>query len=145
MLIELILSSNVDCNDIATKINLDAKNITSVPCLKLAQKILIDVDEDTEDSINRILTVTLTGKSHKHTQIDDNDNIISDVVVNIDSIVFDEIDVTELFCSGQEIYQHDFNGTTDPFIDEFYGIIGCNGTISIAFTTPIYLWFLQQL
>ena len=44
-----------------------------------------------------------------------------------------------------DIYRHDYNGTTDPFDDEFYGEMGCNGTVSLKFTTPIYLWLLENL
>jgi hypothetical protein len=32
-----------------------------------------------------------------------------------------------------------------PIQDEFYGIIGCNGTVDIAFDTPISLWFIKHL
>jgi len=42
-------------------------------------------------------------------------------------------------------YQHDFNGTGNPTIDKFYGEMGCNGTVSLKFTTPIYLWLLENM
>jgi hypothetical protein len=64
--------------------------------------------------------------------------------VTVSDIRFDGIDCQYLTTNLAE-YQHDFNGTGDPTIDKFYGEMGCNGTVSLKFTTPIYLWLLENL
>jgi len=42
-------------------------------------------------------------------------------------------------------YTHNFNGTQAETTDKFYGEMGCNGTVSLRFTTPIYLWLLETM
>ena len=45
----------------------------------------------------------------------------------------------------QAVYTHDFNGTQPEIEDTFFGEMGCNGTVSLRFTTPIYLWLLENM
>jgi len=42
-------------------------------------------------------------------------------------------------------YTHDFNGTKELTQEKFYGVMGCNGTVSLKFATPIYLWLLENM
>jgi hypothetical protein len=42
-------------------------------------------------------------------------------------------------------YQHDFNGTGKLTTQNFYGELGCNGTVSLKFSTPIYIWLLENM
>jgi hypothetical protein len=97
-------------------------------------------DDDTEHD----LRIIVSGKTSKHTQIDEHGNIIKDVVVNILNVTIDEIDIAQLF-NEKCVYTHDFNGTQPEIQDTFYGAAGCNGTISFRFTTPIYLWLLENM
>jgi hypothetical protein len=97
-----------------------------------------------DDDIERELRIVISGKTSEHTQIDEQDNIIKDVVVNISNITIDEIDITQLF-NEKCVYTHDFNGTQPEIQDTFYGAAGCNGTISLKFSTPIYLWLLENM
>ena len=46
---------------------------------------------------------------------------------------------------SRERFQHDFNGTQPEIKDTFFGEMGCNGTVSLRFTTPIYLWLLEHM
>jgi hypothetical protein len=62
----------------------------------------------------------------------------------VSNIQFDGIDCQYLTTTLAQ-YQHDFNGTGNPTIDKFYGEMGCNGTVSLKFTTPIYLWLLENM
>jgi hypothetical protein len=86
----------------------------------------------------------LQGKTQEHTVVDQENQIIKDCAVIIDSIVIDSIDVTDIFCQGLPCYQHDTNGTSQSFIDEFYGYMGCNGVVKIEFALPIHKWFLDR-
>jgi hypothetical protein len=43
------------------------------------------------------------------------------------------------------VYTHNFNDTQPEIQDTFHGIAGCNGTISLQFNTPVYLWLLENM
>jgi len=97
-----------------------------------------DVDSDHE------LRLVLTGKTAAHTQIDEQGNILSDATLAISDLAFDEIKLGHM-TTKLATYSHDFNGTKEPAQEQFYGEIGCNGTVSLGFTTPIYLWLLENM
>ena len=110
----------------------------------LAEHKHIDHAVSDDDDGERELRIVVSGKTSEHTQIDEQGNIIKDVVVNISNITIDEIDITQLF-NEKCVYTHDFNGTQPEIQDTFYGAAGCNGTISLKFSTPIYLWLLENM
>lgn len=101
------------------------------------------VDLSDEDG-DHVLVFALSGKTSEHTKVDDTGAITQDVTVSIEDVSFDEITLGHLMCE-QAVYHHDFNGTAELFQDEFYGIMGCNGTVTLKFTTPIYLWLLENM
>jgi hypothetical protein len=90
------------------------------------------------------LRVVMSGKTAEHTKIDGQGNIIKDALISITNVRIDEIDVAPLFHSQVE-YHHDFNGTQEPVQDTFHKHMGCNGTLSLKFSTPIYLWLLENM
>jgi hypothetical protein len=90
------------------------------------------------------LTFELFGKLPEHTKITDTGEIVSDAMLEINNITLDEINIDQIFQS-LAIYRHDFNGTQAPADDKFYGSIGCNGIVTLKFTTPIYLWLLENM
>lgn len=97
-----------------------------------------------DDNKEHELRIEISGKHKMHTKIDEQGNIIKDVVVNIKNITVDGIDISQLFME-KVVYKHTFNGTQPEIQDSFYGAAGCNGTISLKFTTPIYLWLLENM
>ena len=98
----------------------------------------------TDDDGDHELRVVISGKVPAHTKIDEQGNIIKDIVINISNVTIDEIDITQLF-SEKSVYTHDFNGTQPKIADGFYGTAGCNGIISLKFSTPIYVWLLENM
>jgi hypothetical protein len=90
------------------------------------------------------LRFVLKNKIPEHTQVDNAGNIVSDARLIITDLSFDEIKLGNIL-SEQAVYAHDFNGTGATAHDKFYGEIGCNGTVSLKFTTPIYLWLLEHM
>jgi hypothetical protein len=64
--------------------------------------------------------------------------------VQISQVVIDDLDVNQLFLE-KCVYQHNFNGSQPDIKDTFHGVAGCNGTISFEFSTPIYLWLLENM
>lgn len=97
-----------------------------------------------DDDGEHELTFELFGKQPEHTKIDDAGNIVSDAMLSISEIEIDEIDIDQI-TQFQAVYHHDVNGTQPPQQDRFYGHMGCNGTVQLKFTTPVYLWLLENM
>jgi hypothetical protein len=98
----------------------------------------VDTDGD------RQLRFVMKNKTQAHTTIDADGNILSDCRICIENLSFDEIQLRQIFLD-HAVYEHDFNGTTDKIQDRFYGEMGCNGTVTLVFTTPVYLWLLENM
>jgi hypothetical protein len=98
---------------------------------------------ESEDGAHE-LRIVMSGKKNEHTETDDQGNITKDVFLTVNNFVFEDLDATGIF-SDIAKYHHNFNGNGDDIVDRFYGDIGCNGTISLAFTTPVYLWLLENM
>jgi hypothetical protein len=86
----------------------------------------------------------MKNKTTEHTQIDADGNILTDSCICIENLSFDQIALGQMFID-QAVYEHDFNGTADAIKDKFFGIMGCNGTVTLSFTCPIYLWLLENM
>jgi hypothetical protein len=106
------------------------------------QEITVEFD-DVEDE-SHVLEFVLSGKIPEHTRITEQGEITSDVTVRIQDISFDDIEIDQIVSELAE-YHHDFNGTQSAVIERFYGEMGCNGTVRLEFTTPVYLWLLENL
>jgi len=90
------------------------------------------------------LQFVMSGKTEKHTIVDDYKQIHDDTLLKISNVCIDDIDVT-LLLTHKSLYNHDFNGSQDTTTDKFYGVMGCNGTVTFEFTTPFYLWLLDNM
>ena len=105
---------------------------------------LIEFNFDDSQESDHFLEIEMSGKTPAHTIIDDQGNIINDHFIIIDDILFDGIPTGNIFTDLAE-YHHDFNKTRSPTVEKFYGTIGCNGIIKLKFSTPIYLWMLENM
>jgi hypothetical protein len=90
------------------------------------------------------LRFVMKNKNETHTVIDEHNNIIEDARVTISSLTFDGIDCTQIFVD-QSVYTHNFNGTQEEIQEKCYGELGCNGIVSLKFTTPFYMWLLENM
>lgn len=93
---------------------------------------------------NHKLCFVMKNKKLDDTQVDKDGNIIKDACITVRNLSFDDIDVNQVFIDSA-VYEHDFNGTQPSSHVKFYGDLGCNGTVTVDFTTPIYLWLLERL
>ena len=98
----------------------------------------------TEDEADHELRFVMKNKITDHTKIDEHGTILQDSRITIQNLCFDEIALGQVFIDHAE-YAHDFNGTKDSVTEKFYGEMGCNGTVSLKFTTPIYIWLLENM
>lgn len=90
------------------------------------------------------LRFVMKNKTTEHTVIDSEGAIVKDAGITIGDVAFDDV-MTNYILTNNAQYTHDFNGTQKPTIDRFYGYMGCNGTVSLAFTAPVYLWLLENM
>jgi hypothetical protein len=142
MRVELFISATNNASDVQVAIFADNMQLLDSSAKNQSQHVFFEVDDDVQSTHN--ITISMSGKQSKHTTIDELGNILTDVMIKVNSIIIDEIDCTDIFCSGLQCYRHDSNGTHAEFVDEFYGLLGCNGTVTFEFATPIHLWFLEQ-
>ena len=99
---------------------------------------LSDSDDEHE------LRIVMKHKQAAHTQLDEQGNIIQDAVLTVSDLEFDRLNVMQIVAE-QSKYSHNFNGSQPDGIHRFYGDMGCNGTVSLKFTTPVYLWLLENM
>jgi len=97
-----------------------------------------------DDDATQKLQFIMTGKTAEHTKLDHNNNIIKDALLEINNVTIDDVDITHILTELVE-YTHDFNGTQDATREKFYGHMGCNGTVTLEFATPFYLWLLERM
>jgi hypothetical protein len=133
-------TSDAEC-PLGIQIWLDDSLLVDHPHVKEKIAFAHDISDDDGEIQLRIV---MSGKTADHTQVDDQGNIIKDATLQISTVTIDGIDINQLFLE-KCVYTHDFNGTQPEIQDTFHGVAGCNGTIVFEFTTPIYLWLLENM
>lgn len=93
---------------------------------------------------NHELRFVMKNKTTDHTKVDESGIIVKDACLIISDLTFDDIALGNIV-TEKAVYTHNFNGNGDPIQDKFFGQIGCNGTVSMKFTTPMYLWLLENM
>lgn len=137
-------------------IELDVQRTAAVPPLefqiKLDGVVVHRLSTDSEhvqfelvdDEANHELEFELLNKLPDHTKIDQDNNILQDALIEITNITVDGINIDQI-CHDHSEYQHNYNGSGTAVCERFYGHMGCNGIVSLKFTTPIYLWLLETM
>jgi hypothetical protein len=97
-----------------------------------------------DDDGQHVLKFVMKNKTRSHTKCNKDGTIIQDANLIISQIEFDEIDIGQIV-TNLSVYEHNFNGTGAPTQDKFYEQMGCNGTVSLPFETPVYLWLLENM
>ena len=106
------------------------------------QQITVEI---TDDDAEHELRLVLKNKTQDHTKVDLVGNIISDARLVITDLTFDDIRLGQLV-TEQAVYTHDQNSSLPtPVQDKFCSEMGCNGTVSLKFATPLYLWLLEHM
>ena len=100
--------------------------------------------EFSDDDGEHTLQIRLKNKLSEHTRVDDQGNILEDALLSVTEITFDEIDCTQIV-QDKAVYYHNLNGTGSEIQDRFFADLGCNGTVELKFSTPIYLWLLENM
>ena len=120
---------------------LDDQKMFDIDYVQLPTEISIPIIEDEGE---HTLKLVLKGKQPSHTTINESGEIISDAKLQISNLAVDNIPLGQIV-NEKTIYTHNFNGHSDVVKDQFFGVMGCNGTVELRFTTPIYLWLLENI
>jgi len=135
-----INTSDADCA-LGVQVTLDGTVVYDTAHLNEMYHFAHEVsDEDGEHE----LVIKMYGKLPEHTKLSEHGEILQDALITVSNIQFDSIDVSQVALKQFE-YHHDFNGSQAPIVDRFFGSMGCNGQITMKFTTPIYLWLLENM
>jgi hypothetical protein len=128
-------------SNLGVEILIDNQKLCDIEHISEPVEFNYDLPDDDGD---HKLTFVLKNKTDSDTIIDDTGNIVKDARIIISNLSFDEIALNQIFID-QAVYTHNFNGNGETVHDKFYGEIGCNGTVSLDFSTPVYLWLLENM
>jgi len=138
---KFVLSSSDDQCPMTAEVWMDNVLLLSVP--QLNQPVAFNHNFSDDDGEHE-LKIILSGKTGEHTVVDDTGSIVKDATVEVSQVIIDDLDIDQLFLE-KCVYEHNFNGSQPAIKDTFHGIAGCNGVISFKFSTPIYLWLLENM
>ena len=100
----------------------------------------VELTLDLEEDENYELGFHLYGKKDEDTIIDDDGNILKDQLLTVRNIAFDGVELDPVLPVNQNCYYY-HDGDRRPFL----GIMGRNGVSAIRFTSPAYVWLLENL
>ena len=109
----------------------------------ITEAILVKHDLPDVDGSHE-LRVILKNKQSAHTVIDSQGQILSDATLVVRDVMFDQVTLGQILID-QAVYTHDYNGQQEPVQQKFYGEMGCNGVMSLRFTSPVYVWLLENM
>ena len=140
--ISCILDTTDPTAELSFEAWVDNQKFFDVDHVQVQQQIVIEIpDNDGEHE----LRLVMKNKTFNHTQIDESGNIVADARLIITDVAFDEIKPGQHIVTELSTYTHDFNGTKELMQDKFYGEMGCNGTVNLKFTAPVYIWLLEHM
>ena len=101
--------------------------------------------ERTIDEGPHTLKIRLENKTNADTNIR-NGEVVDDMLLNIDEITIDDISLGNLLWSAEYILDHpqDYKGKTITKLDNCVNL-GWNGTYTLKFASPFYIWLLEKL
>ena len=91
------------------------------------------------------LKIRLENKTTSDT-ITENGEVVKDMLLNIDDITIDDISLGNLLWSAEYVLDHPhlYKGKTIDHLDSCVNL-GWNGTYTLKFTSPFYIWLLEKL
>ena len=115
----------------------------------------IEFEADIEEGNNK-LEIELVNKGFGDTVLDEQGNIISDLILNIESIEIDDIELGAIKWSGSEYrpqyparyvssFYKENNKTHPPEVIKNCVNLGWNGKWTLPFQSPFYIWLLENI
>ena len=117
------------------------------------EPILVEFEQELEEGKEYKLHINRSGKIRNQTVLDGNGNIIKDQLLHIKSIEIDEIDIGALVYEGvyTPVYPEPWATQQRESGNELQETLknvtqmGHNGTWSLKFNSPFYMWLLENL
>lgn len=136
------ISSSNPGKQLGLEIRLNDQQIYNNSWVKESETVECDLhfEDDAEYELHWIMY----GKTNDHTHLDAAGNIIDDSLLEVNNVELDDIKLNYLF-NKESIYKHNFNGNGDDVVEPFNNFMGCNGTVTMKFSTPFYLWLLERM
>ena len=114
---------------------------------------LIEFECEVEEDKYHELVIKRSGKSNNQTIINERGDILKDQLLHIKSIEIDEIDIGSLVYEGvytpsyPEPWATQQRESSKDLKDSFKNVteMGFNGTWSFKFSSPFYIWLLENL
>jgi hypothetical protein len=136
--LDITLNSNYQTHPPKARILLDGKeifrqHITESTTVLYQDKLTAGTDHQ--------LAIELRHKLPEHTVIDEQGKIIEDSVLLIDSLSIEDVDITEQLSTNQKLFYYEHSGGRHTL----YNTLGVNGKAIINFSSPIYVWMLENI
>jgi hypothetical protein len=108
---------------------------------------VVDIDVEIEDDTENFLTIEYMNKDAKHDVVLGEDGVpIADKRIEINSISFDDIELDFFQLTDPDIFKYE---PIDPEGGSTTGFdatkLAWNGKTTLRFTTPMYIWLLENL
>jgi hypothetical protein len=106
----------------------------------------VEFDATLNDNKNYFLNISLLNKTNEDTQLV-NGNITKDMLLNIVSIEIDEIDLGALIWTASEYFPDRLQKINGEIVSSLKNCVnlGWNGAYRLPFTTPFYIWLLDNI
>lgn len=128
--------------DLQLQVRLNGQTVSTPALTDTEQGYSFEFD-DVDGAVNTI-EFEMSGKTAAHTSVTESGEITHDELITISAVSVDEIELGHLF-TEKAVYQHNFNGTQPMTDDQFFGAMGCNGVVRFEFSSPFYLWLLENM
>ena len=122
---------------------IDDQRVVDIDCVTHVQTVTGVLPDDGVEK-SHVMKFVLKNKKIEHTQLSSTGEIVKDACLEITRVAFDGIELGHLLAK-LSYYEHDFNGTQASTKQNFFDVMGCNGTVTLSFSTPIYFWLLENL
>ncbi len=139
--IQFDLSSSDYACDLGFEVFYNSTQMVNIDHVAAATPVRFTIDAEDGD---HELKLIMKNKTVAHTTVDKDGEIVKDACLGVSNFSIDGIELGHAFLE-QCTYHHDFNGTQESVDDDFFGTMGCNGTVRLKFSSPVYLWLLETV
>ena len=98
---------------------------------------------DSMQAETHCLQIEMLGKQSEHTKLDAQGNFLQDPRLIISNFRVSDIPADAIL-HQLGVYHHDYNGSGESSSDQFSGVMGCNGTVTLDISTPVLMWLLEH-
>lgn len=117
------------------------QQITNIDAVSESASLRCEFDNEQEQTHQ--VKIVVKNKTADHTRVNEQGEIVQDSLLEIKNFKVDDFEIDQVVRTNA-VYRHNFNGSQDWVDDKFYNTVGCNGTITFEFSTPSYLWLLEN-